>query len=345
MKSPGAFGEIDWEVSLNHAMYQLCKKFYGNSIPAAFAEIEKLYNKNQNIYLVSLDQKIIQNSIRYSDYQANALYSYSVTDGQEESFLNNYPGTFSPPQGQGLWTPGSSTNKKPLQPFWGDVRTFAQHSLGDMEMSAPPDFSGDSSSLFYSYALEVKNKSENVDRYDEVTFNFWNDDQDGQIAPAGHMLSILNQIIQLENKDLGFAAFALMRLSTTLHDATVASWKTKYTYFTIRPETYIRKYIDKSFVALGNANSTPEYSSGQTAVASAAAEILGSLFGYNYSFTDQTYVHRKDINGNPRTFQSFQDMALEVFNANLLGGIHYLFSLEAGQKQGIEIARDFSAIR
>jgi cystathionine beta-lyase/cystathionine gamma-synthase len=159
------------------------------------------------------------------------------------------------------------------------------------------------------------------------------------------MLAIMSQLIGAEGRDLGSAAFAFMRLATTMHDATVAAWKTKYTYYTMRPETYIRQYIDREFLSLSNATATPEYSSGQAAVTAAAVEVLGSVFGYGRAFTDRTYEYRKDIDGSPRSYPSFQDMADEVLSANLLGGIHYRFSLEAGQKQGIEIARNFNAIR
>ncbi len=345
MKNPNQFGEISWGVSFNQMMYQLFKRFYRNTTPEGIAEIEKLYQRKIDEFSKSISADVLSNSLNYANDQAEALYSYSVSDGQEEAFLNNYPKNFSAPQGQGVWTPNLSANKKALQPFWGDVRTFVHHDLSDMEMIAPPPFNTDKSSVFYSYALEVRNKSENVNRYDEVMVNFWNDEIDGQITPAGHMLSILCQNALSENKELGFTAFAIMKLATVLHDATVASWKTKFTYYTIRPETYIRLYIDQDFLSLTSPNSTPEYSSGQAATAAAAAEVMGSLFGYNYGFTDRTYEGRKDINGSPRSFQSYQDMSEEILNANLLGGIHYRFSLEAGQKQGIEIARDFNAIR
>ncbi len=345
MKNPNSYGEISWSASMNETMYQLFKKFYINSTPQALEQVEKLYAKNMAEISTEFSAEIMQHSVQYGKDQANAIFNYSVSDNQSEAYLNNYPLTYSAPKGEGLWSPSVNTQKRPLQPYWGEVRTFAKHNVRDMEMIAPPEFSDEKNSKFYSYALEVRNKVENLTRQDEILVSYWNEDQDGTITPAGHMLSILCQLLKSESKDLGFAAFAIMKLSTTLHDATVAAWKTKYTYYTIRPETYIRKFIDNEFLSLSNATATPEYSSGQAAVASAAVEVLGSLFGFNKSFTDKTYENRKDIDGSPRSYPSFQDMADEVFNSNLLGGIHYRFSLEAGQKQGIEIARDFNAIR
>ncbi len=345
MKNPNHYGEISWEAAFNECMAQLLSKIYINSTPQAMAEIQKLYSTLQTGLLEQYGEEIINNSKNYGADQANAIFKYSVSDGQSEAYLTNYSISYTPPQREGIWSPSVNANKKPLQPTWGNVRTFVKHSSEDLHMIAPPEFSDDKKSTYYSYALEVRNRAESVDHTDEIMVKFWSDDEEGEITPAGHMISILNQSLISENKDLSFAVFSLMRLTTVLHDATVASWKTKYTYYTMRPETYIRQYIDNEFLSLSNATATPEYSSGQAAVAAAAAEILGGLFGYNYAFTDRTYEYRKDIDGSPRSYPSFQDMAEEVLNSNLLGGIHYRFSLEAGQKQGIEIAKNYNAIR
>lgn len=343
--NPNEYGEISWEASMNSCAAHLLRKLFINTTPKSKEEIEKLYNKLQSGLVEQYGSEVLNNSKNYGTAQAEAIFNYSVTDGQSEAYLNNYIGTYSAPNREGIWSPSVNSNKKPLQPKWGEVRTFIKHSSEEMQMVSPPEFSDDKNSMFYAFALEVRNRSESVNRQDEIMIKFWNEDSEGEITPAGHMLSILCQTLQLEGKDLGFAVYSMMRLSTSMHDATVAAWKTKYTYYTMRPETYIREYIDNEFLSLSNASATPEYSSGQAAVAAAAAEVLGSLFGYNYAFTDRTYEYRKDIDGSPRAYQSFQDMAEEVLNSNLLGGIHYRFSLEAGQKQGIEIAKNYNAIR
>jgi len=345
MKHPNAYGEISWEASFNECMYNLYKRLFINSTPEAKKEIEELYTKLQTGLVELYGEDVMQNSKQYGIAQANAIFEYSVTDGQAESYLNNYIENINTPNREGIWSPSVHGNKKPLQPKWGEVRTFIKHHAEDMNMVSPPEFSDDKNSLLYASALEVRNRAENLNFSDEVLVKYWDDDREGDITPAGHMLAILCQSLENENKDLGFAVYAMMIWSTVMHYATVAAWKTKYTYYTMRPETYIRQYIDRDFLSLSNATATPEYSSGQAAVSAAAAEVLGGLFGYNYAFTDKTYQYRKDIDGSPRSFHSFQDMAEEVLNSNLLGGIHYRFSLEAGQKQGIDIAKNYNAIR
>lgn len=336
--------DMDWKVAFNEFMKTLLSKFYRNTSQGGWEAIDKLYQENLKVYGEGLSQATLNNSISYGKKQAEAFYKYSQTDGQENCSLSNYPSGYSAPNGQGIWTPGSQL-KKPLQPYWGQVRTFINYNQVRTETLVPPGFSQDKNSQFYTNAIEVRNRVENLTKDEVSIVKYWNDEQDRSITPAGHMLSILAQILDGENKDLAYSAYAFMKLGVALHDATVMSWKTKYTYLTIRPEVYIREFIDKNFISFISPNATPEYSCGTSAVAAAAVEVLGSLFGYNYSFTDRSYEYRKDIDGSPRSFKSFDHMLEEVSSASLLGGIHYRFSIEAGEKQGFDIGRGINAIR
>jgi len=336
--------DMDWSISFNEAMYQLFSQFYRNTTSGGWAIIDKHYTSNLEKLSVGLSQITISNSMTYGQAQAKAIYNYSLTDGQDNCSLNNYPESFTTPNGQGLWTPTHNLSK-PLQPYWGDVRTFINYNQVRTETLVPPGFSQDKNSTLYRHALEVRNRVENLTKDEVHMVKYWNDEQEGSITPAGHMLSILGQILLNENKDLGFSAYSYMKLGIALHDATVMAWKTKYTYFTMRPESYIKEYIDSDFLPFINPNSTPEYSSGLSSSAAAAVEVMGSLFGHNYAFTDKTYEYRKDIEGTPRSYKSFDHMLNEVSSAALLGGIHYRFSIEAGERQGFDIGKGINAIR
>lgn len=336
--------DMNWGIAFNEAMYHMVSKFYRNTSQSGWDAIEKFYRANLDNLSAGLDASTIQNSIRYGKTHAEAIYTYSQTDGQEDCSLNNYPESYSVPNGQGVWSPGSNL-KRPLQPNWGQVRTFINYNQVRTETLVPPGFSKDKNSVWYTNAIEVRNRVENLSKEDVTIVKFWNDVQERSISPAGHMLSILGQILEKEQKDLGFAAYSFMKLAIGLHDATVMSWKTKYTYLTVRPETYIRENIDPNFLPLIVPNATPEYSCDQSALAATAAEVMGNLFGYNYAFTDRTYEYRKDIDGSPRSFRSFEHMLSEVSASSLLGGIHYRFSINAGERQGFDIGKGINAIR
>lgn len=336
-------GEVNWTLVVNDCMNYLFRNFYRNAPPAGIKKIQDLYTKYRASVPDHMDPNVISKSCQFGEMMGKAIYDYSITDGQEEAFLNNYPTSYSAPQGLGLWSPTSSQIKKPLLPYWGEVRTFTPLS-DETDLNNPPAFSTSNNSAFYSYALDVRNRVKNLDDQIVTMVKYWNDDQDRSISVAGHILSILIDLVNREQKDLEFTAKAFAKLGIGLHDATVASWKVKYHYNMLRPETYIRENIDRDFIALINSQATPEFSSSASAVGMTGAEILSELFGYNYAFTDRTHEFRKDIDGTPRSFQSFQHMADEINNANLYGGIHYRFSLEAGQKQGNLIGRNINRL-
>ncbi len=336
-------GQVYWSVAVSECMNSLFKKFYRNTPPAGLKKIQDLYIAQKAYLPDNADQSIISKSAQFGQMMADAIYKYAVSDGQEDAFLNNYPANYSAPKGQGLWSPTSGQINRPLLPYWGNVRSFLSIAES-IEPANPPTYSTESNSVFYAYALDVRNRVRNLDDATVNMVKYWNDDQERSLSLSGHMVSILIELLNKEQKDLEFTAEAIGKLTIGLHDATVASWRVKYKYNMLRPETYIKENIDKNFISLISSQSTPEYSASQSAVAMTGSEILSEIFGYNYAFTDRTHEFRKDIDGTPRAYKSFRHMADEINMSNLYGGIHYRFSLEAGQKQGTQIAKNINRL-
>ncbi|MBK9720523.1 MAG: vanadium-dependent haloperoxidase [Saprospiraceae bacterium] len=336
-------GEVNWSVAVNESMNYLLTRYYRNAPPAGVKKIQDLYKENVNAFSTIISPAIFKKSSQFGEMMGKAIHDYSVTDGQDEAYLNNYPTSYSAPKGQGLWSPTSSQIKKPLLPYWGEVRTFLSSS-NDLEMGTPPSYSTSTNSVFYAYALDVRNRVKNLDELTENMVKYWNDDQDRSISTSGHMMAIMISILTKENKDLAFTAKAFVKLGIGIHDATVTAWRVKYKYNMQRPETYIKENIDGDFISLINSQATPEYSASPSSVAMTSAEIFSDLFGFNYAFTDRTHEFRKDINGSPRSYKTFQQMADEINMSSLYGGIHYRFSLEAGQKQGTYIGKSINRL-
>ncbi|HEX5626137.1 MAG TPA: vanadium-dependent haloperoxidase [Saprospiraceae bacterium] len=336
-------GEVSWSLAVNECMNYMMGRFYRNAPPSGIQQMQNLYSANVAKYSAMVDAQTAKKSMQFGELMGNAIYSYSVSDGQEEAYLNNYPTSYSAPQGLGLWSPTSTQIKKPLLPYWGEVRTFLPVAQA-LEMETPPSFSTESNSPFYAYALDVRNRVRNLDALTEGMVKYWNDDRNRSISTSGHMISILIGILENEQKDLAFTAKAIAKLGLAMHDVTVAAWKVKYTYNMLRPETYIKDNIDRDFISLINSEATPEYSASPSAIARASAEILNELFGYHYAFTDRTHEFRKDIDGTPRSYKSFEQMAEEINESSLYGGVHYRFSLEAGQQQGNFIGKIINSL-
>jgi hypothetical protein len=122
-----------------------------------------------------------------------------------------------------------------------------------------------------------------------------------------------------------------------LFDAFISCWDEKYRSNSIRPETYINKYIDQSWRPLLQTPPFPEYTSGHSVISTASAVVLTKIFGSNFSFTDNTET---EFNLPPRHFASFIDASNEAAISRFYGGIHYHSAIINGQDQGYKIGED-----
>ena len=104
----------------------------------------------------------------------------------------------------------------------------------------------------------------------------------------------------------------------------------------IHPGSYINQYIDPEWRPLIQTPPFPEHTSGHSTISSAAATVLTSLLGDNFSFTDSTEM---EFGIDPRTFNSFQEAAAEVGVSRMYGGIHYRRGNEAGLKCGHDVGQ------
>ena len=128
------------------------------------------------------------------------------------------------------------------------------------------------------------------------------------------------------------AAYTLTAIA--LFDGFISCWDEKYYSNVIRPETYINANIDESWRPMLQTPPFPEYTSGHSVISTAAAIVLSSLFGDNFSFNDDTEVEF----GLPvRSFTSFIEASKEAAISRLYGGIHYRPAIENGQVQGQKI--------
>jgi len=124
--------------------------------------------------------------------------------------------------------------------------------------------------------------------------------------------------------------------SIAIFDAFISCWDEKYRSNLIRPETLINKTIDKNWRPLLQTPPFPEYTSGHSVVSGASATILTSIFGDDFSFTDNTELPY----GLPvRNFNSFNTAAKEAAVSRLYGGIHYRAAIDNGLEQGIDIGK------
>jgi hypothetical protein len=131
-----------------------------------------------------------------------------------------------------------------------------------------------------------------------------------------------------------------MLLNIAGADAMIAAWDAKYAYGQWRPLTAIRNPLDDgSLVTVPDPTWTPliatprfpDYPAGHTAFGGAAERVMTALFGNDpgtLSITSPTAA------GATHTYRSFREIADEVSNARVWGGIHWRTSVEVGRALG-----------
>jgi hypothetical protein len=334
-----------WPLVANAAMAYMAQNLYANTTAAQKESVTQLENDIRAGFTTGNDAAAIERSVEYGQRIATAVFEWSKTDKAHEGYLRNFPTTYQLPVGPGLWKPTSPTGMA-LQPFWGSNREFVPGAITAAQPPLPTPFSAERTSRFYQQMLEVYITGINLTAEERKIAQFWSDDA-GAIGgtPPGHSISIANIVLRQEKANLMRAAETYARVGIALSDAFVVCWKCKYEHNTLRPITYIQEVIDPAWRPVINTPSFPEYTSGHATQSGAFAEVMTALFGFNYTFTDNTHVARTDIDGAARTYRSFFDAATESSNSRLYGGIHIREANERGLVSGRKIGEAVNKLR
>ncbi len=292
----------------------------------------KMSNKTDSInFRVSVD---------FGKKIALAVYDWSATDTVGHmAYLHAYDDHFQPPQNNAAWQPSDDFPMPPLLPHWSETRCFAINP-NDFIATPPPPFSVEPQSAYYSQALEIYTMNAPLSAENQWVAEFWSDDFSGlTLTSSGRWISIISQVIQQSQPDPAKALETYLRVGLTLSDATVACWNSKYKYNTMRPETFIRRVIQRDWRPTVHTPSHPSYPSGHAMVSAAVAEVLTQLYGDHYEITDCTHQNRTEFKGNPRHFYSFREMALESASSRIALGVHFRMDCDEGTRLGIAIGK------
>jgi len=338
---------IDEALAANKAMHDLLVAFFtypgnarNNQVQLA---CQQLYQQNMQAFSANVPPLKMKRSENHGAAVAAAIYAWSATDpiGHEGQMHNTDP-SYVIPNVPGAWQPTPPAYAPPVQPHWGSARTFSKGSTGGLCLPINPvPFSTEVGSPFYNQAMEVYNVYQNLTAAQATIAAYWADGG-GTITPPGHMISITTQALQQEQASLAQATLAYCKVGMAVNDAFVSCWKAKYIYVLMRPVTYIRAYIDPTWLPHLPTPSFPAYGSGHATQSAAACQVLTDLFGINYAFTD----HTNDYLGfTPRNFTSFFEAAEEAAVSRLYGGIHYPMDNDNAYAAGKNIGKEIRKLR
>lgn len=294
-----------------------------------------------------MDQQSISLVEKYIDSAVKQFLYFSRQDGF--TALSNRM-RYTPIQGDAYWQPTAPSFMAPVEPHWNKLKTFLIDSCNQFMVDPPALYDTTNGSPFMELTREVYDISRQSDSSQKAIAMFWDCNpfavqQMGhvefglkKISPGGHWIGITGIACIKEDLPVLKTALVLAMVSITLADAFIACWDEKYSSNRVRPETVINRLIDPNWRPLLQTPPFPEYVSGHSVASNAAAVVLESIFGKDFSFLDDTEV---EFDLPARTFNSFNEAAAEASVSRLYGGIHFRDAIDQGIVQGKKIG-DFS---
>jgi hypothetical protein len=326
---------LDVEISLNAANAELCRHLFKT---ASLDEIIAL-NNFERLWLNNLaqkweDQSIINRSISWGKSVATALINLEIKDEiAHEGYFKNYIGNYQINPAEHTWKPTPPNFSNPLYPEWRHATPIGVYTQ-NLAANPPYTFSTNPESKLYSDAMEVYTMNQHLDQEQKHMAEFWDDEMPFKtMGSAGRWTSILSNYISDQNVNLEIAVNAYVKSALAVYNAGIISWQAKYSYNRLRPVTYIKNHIDPNFSEYMHASPGPEYTCEHTLMAYAAGSILHNIFGQQ-AFTDRCHADRQDINGTPRSYNSFMHAAEECAISRLFAGTNFRHSIIEAERLG-----------
>lgn len=326
LPEPPAGTELDWPAVASAALTGLARDLFPNASASTLLSVQDLYlNHNLTRIQAGVPRTVLVDSRMHGNRVADAILAWAAKDGFAET--RDLP--YTPPVGPDQWVPtGGSTNPQPLEPHWGTLRTFVLESSAACAPPPPEPYSEEPGSAFHQEAMAVYEADQNLTAEQRVIARFWADNPRQTGLPPGHSVKITTQLV--EGRDLAAAAEAYALVGIAVGDAFISCWYQKYLYNLLRPETYIRRFVDPTWRPLVATPPFPEYTSGHSVQSGATNAVLVALFG-DVPVVDRTHAERGLA---PRAFDSLTQAFDEAAISRLYGGIHYPMGIDEGLPQG-----------
>ena len=251
----------------------------------------------------------------------------------------------------GRWQPTPPAYMDAIEPHWDEIRTLVMDSASQFKPVPPVPFSLEKNSPFfkqvqevYDISLEMKKKG---DTSNEIKMaQFWDCNPyvtvsqghmmfaKKKITPGAHWMGITKIACKKSKADFNKTVFAYTKTSIGIFEAFISCWDEKFRSNVVRPETVINQNIDEKWKPLLQTPPFPEYTSGHSVVSTSSAVILTSVFGDNFSYTDNSELPYGLPN---RDYKSFIEASKEAAMSRFYGGIHYRAAIENGIVQGKKI--------
>lgn len=287
-----------------------------------------------------LDDSTFQRSVDFGNAVADVILERAKDDG--------YTRTRGMPKHLGVNEPGKWQTTPPdyldgVESYWHLMKPMIMDTACQFKPSDPPEFSLDTSSVFYKAVRETYDIYSNLTEEQMDIAQYWDDNPlvimhsghmmfaNKKITPGGHWMGICAIAAKQTGADAVKTAGAYALTAIALYDGFISCWDEKYRVNLIRPVTVVNDTFDPAWMPYLQTPPFPEYPSGHSTITAAAAEVLTSVFGDNFAFRDTSDLR---YIGMERSFGSFHEAAAEASISRVYGGIHYRFSVDTGAVMG-----------
>jgi hypothetical protein len=292
------------------------------------------------------DSILLKNSSAYGKQIADSIIAYTKKDNYLKSRgLMRYVITNKP----GDWQPTPLDYAQGLEPHWNTIRPLTLNSPSQFSPKEKLVYSKSKKSIFYKTMYETYTIGKNLDSVKMGIALYWDDNPNvsklsghlnyfiHKISPGGHWVMIAKQACEKKQLDVTKAAQVYALTTIAIFDAFISCWDEKYKTNLIRPITVINREVDKYWQPYIQTPPFPEFTSGHSVTSNAAATVLTTLLGENFSFTDNTEI---PFGQGTRAFSSFYQAAAESSISRVYGGIHYRVTATISTEQGKAIGKN-----
>ena len=292
------------------ASYTVLKAMFPGEVP--FLDAKLAEHKDSRLWAGMNVASDLAAGVDLGSQVAAKVMARAKTDGM--SGANNQTltaGMIESAKGRGLsdvWLSQETPIRPPMLPNYGAVTTWNFDAATKVKLrpDAPPALN---SAEFTKALDELKAINKSQTREQARIANYWSDGA-GSYTPPGHWSrAAANAANEAKYSEVRMAR-TLALVNTTMMDAGICCWDTKYFYYYPRPQ----QFGVKTSVGLPN---FPSYTSGHSTFSAAAATVLGNIF--------------------PDRADEFWAQAKEASESRIYGMIHYRFDCEVGLTCGKNI--------
>jgi hypothetical protein len=254
--------------------------------------------------------------------------------------------TFTPKPGAGLYQLTPPLSMAAILPQWGGVTPFVLRSRSGLEFKGPPAITSAEFARDFDEVKSVGARNSTARTADQTAAAiFWTVQTGVPWFAAARAASAAKGLSVSENARL----FAILSMATA--DSQIVGFDEKYKRPHWRPITAIRAAVDLGIPTLKGDPSwepllvtppQPDYPSAHSIFSGAAEAVLRTFFGSDEVKVSVTFPAPFGV---IRTYAKFSEMADEVENARVWGGIHFRSAdrdgTDIGRKIGTIVTRDF----